>query len=79
MAEQFQVTEDRRVFFDGHEITDVEGFKILIEAGKHPEVVLRALVRKIEVDGYTDLSMEVDSRIRLAGSDTPGSIVTAEC
>lgn len=51
----FKVTEDRRIFLDGHEIKRVVEFSINAEAGSDPEVVLRVAVNRIDIDGYTNM------------------------
>ena len=51
----FSITKDRRVFLDGTEVKGVLGFRVLIEAGKNPEVELRVSVGSIAIDGYTDV------------------------
>ncbi len=50
----FSVTKDRRVFLDGAEVKGVLGVRVLIEAGKDPEVELRVAVGSITIDDYTD-------------------------
>ena len=51
----FKVTEDRKIFLDGHEIKRVFGFSINAEAGSDPEVVLRGAVDQIDIEGYTNM------------------------
>ena len=52
---EFRVTEDRKVFLDGHEVKNVLGFQVNVNAGENPEVALRVPVEKIIIEGYTDL------------------------
>lgn len=49
----FQVTKDRRVFLDGHEIPRCLGFNVEIDAEKDPEVVLRVACESVSIEEYT--------------------------
>lgn len=64
---EFRVTEDRKVFLDGQEIKNVLGFRVDVNAGENPEVVLRVPVEKIIIEGYTDLCSDK----RNCGNDFP--------
>lgn len=50
----FSITKDGRTFLNGTELKGVLGLRLLIEAGKDPEVEIRVAISSIDVDGYTD-------------------------
>lgn len=56
---EFAIAKDRRVFLNGAEVKGVLGVRVLIEAGKDPEVELRVAAKSIAIDGYMDAFKEM--------------------
>lgn len=60
MTEVFKVTADRHCYLDGVEVHNVGAFRVEAEAGKPPVVMIRTLLRGLEIGGKTAKLADVE-------------------
>lgn len=60
MSGDFRVTAERRCYLAGTEIHNVGAFRVEVEAGKPTVVMIRTLLRRLEISGKTAKLADVE-------------------